>query len=47
VEEKLECEGCGERFARAELNEVVESLTYFPGDLLCYPCLNKSDAEVI
>jgi formylmethanofuran dehydrogenase subunit E len=44
---RLECEGCGERFARAELNEVVESLTYFPGDLLCFPCVNEADAEVI
>jgi hypothetical protein len=42
-----ECEGCGERFPRAELNEVVESLTYFDGDLLCYACVNESDAEVI
>jgi hypothetical protein len=32
------CDGCGERFRYSELVEVMEdhdSLTWFPGDLLC------------
>lgn len=35
------CSGCGERLRHPELLEVTEdhgSLTWFPGDLLCYAC---------
>ena len=41
------CSGCGQRFRHRNLFEVQESLTYFPGDLLCHECWQGSDAEVL
>ncbi len=38
------CSGCSERFRHRELTEVTEdheSLTWFPGDLLCDGCLRR------
>ena len=38
------CSGCGQRFRHRELTEVQEdheSLTWFPGDLLCAGCLRR------
>jgi hypothetical protein len=38
------CNGCGDRFRHPELEEVTEdheSLTWFPGDLLCPGCLRR------
>ncbi len=38
------CSGCSERFRHRELTEVQEdheSLTWFPGDLLCDGCLTR------
>jgi hypothetical protein len=32
------CSGCSERLRHRDLVEVVESLTYFEGDLLCPEC---------
>jgi hypothetical protein len=37
------CSGCGDRIRHRDLTEVTEdheSLTWFPGDLLCYSCLH-------
>ncbi len=37
------CSGCGDRVRHRDLTEVLEdheSLTWFPGDLLCYSCLH-------
>ncbi len=41
------CSGCSYRFRHRDLVEVVESLTYFPQDLLCPECWGGSDAEVL
>ena len=41
------CDGCRTRKMRTELREVLDSLTYFEGDLLCARCTNDSDAEVM
>jgi len=41
------CAGCGDLFEGRELVEVVDSLTYFEGDLLCHECWQGSDAEVL
>ena len=41
------CDGCGRRFPLRALSEVVESLTFNIGDLLCPACLASSDAEVL
>ncbi len=41
------CDGCGVRRWRRDLSEVVESLTYFAGDLLCPTCRHGSDADVL
>lgn len=41
------CDGCGERFPRRDLAEVVESLTFHPGDVLCPSCAASSDAETL
>lgn len=41
------CSGCSGRFRHRELVEVVESLTYFEGDLLCPECRAGSDADVL
>ncbi len=41
------CDGCGRRCRRSELAEVVESLTYHPGDILCGGCAASSDAETL
>lgn len=41
------CDGCGARFARRELAEVVGSLTFHPGDVLCPSCLASSDADTL
>jgi hypothetical protein len=38
------CNGCGDRFRHRDLEEVTEehnSLTWFPGDLLCSGCLRR------
>ncbi len=41
------CSGCGSRFRHRDLVEVLESLTYFEGDLLCSECWHGSDAVVL
>ncbi len=41
------CDGCGQRTWSRDLSEVQESLTYFAGDLLCWPCRRDSDADVL
>ena len=41
------CDGCGGSFPRRELSEVLASLTFFEGDLLCRGCLSGSDAEAL
>ncbi len=41
------CDGCGRRVRRSELAEVVESLTYHEGDVLCPSCAASSDAETL
>lgn len=43
----LPCAACGKRLPRRVLMEVVESLTYHQGDLLCAPCWFDSDAEAL
>lgn len=41
-----ECDGCGQRFERKDLTELVEGehdgLTHFDGDRLCGPCADSS-----
>ncbi len=41
------CDGCGRRVRRSELAEVVESLTFHAGDVLCPSCAASSDAETL
>ncbi len=41
------CDSCGERRWSRDLSEVVESLTFFEGDLLCPSCRRASDADVL
>ncbi len=41
------CDGCAVRAWSRDLSEVVESLTFFEGDLLCPPCRHGSDADVL
>lgn len=47
VKKSSTCDGCGERHYNRDLFEVVDSLTYFEGDMLCVDCLHSSDAEVL
>ena len=41
------CDGCGTKHPRRDLSEVIESLTFFEGDLLCRGCISGSDAETL
>ncbi len=41
------CDGCGRRVRRSKLAEVVESLTFHAGDVLCPSCAASSDAETL
>lgn len=41
------CEGCGVRHFNRDLFEVVDSLTFFAGDLVCRTCADNTASETV
>jgi hypothetical protein len=41
------CEGCGVRRLNRDLREVVDSLTYFEGDMICRECADATASETV
>ncbi len=41
------CEGCGVRHWNGDLREVVDSLTFFEGDMICSGCADGTASETL
>lgn len=41
------CEGCGRRVRHSELHEVVDSLTFYEGMVICADCAQCTASEVL
>ncbi|MGI8541192.1 MAG: hypothetical protein ACR2N0_15705 [Rubrobacteraceae bacterium] len=41
------CEGCGVRHWNGDLREVVDSLTFFEGDMVCRECADATASETV
>jgi hypothetical protein len=41
------CEGCGVRHWNEYLREVVDSLTFFEGDMICGGCAADTASETV
>ncbi len=41
------CAGCGVRRLNRDLREVVDSLTYFEGDMICRECADATASETV